>query len=155
MTKNWLEYDRIKMTAMNVNVRTSSIYVVFRLCLLVLNSLNKGKAFFREVVFILPQWRTWNRSIFSHIHPFMFVVVEIFILFLIFGHIHPFLFVVVVIFILFLIFGHIHPFMFVVVVILFLFLVIFTMLMFIVVNFSVMFTDFGHIGLIILFRSSE
>ena len=50
---------------------------------------------------------------------------------------------------------NIQPFMFVVVVIFIIFLVKFTMLTFIVVNFSVMFTDFGHIHSVILVRSSE
>ena len=45
--------------------------------------------------------------------------------------------------------------MFVVVVLFIIFLVIFTMLMFVVVDFWVMFTDFGHIHLVFLIRSSE
>ena len=54
-------------------------------------------------------------------------------------YINPLMFVVVMIFILFSIFGHIHPLRFVIVVI--------------IIIFAVMFTNFGHIHLVIFIRS--
>ena len=52
--------------------------------------------------------RTKLRAIFGHIHPFMFFIVEIFIIFSYFGHILTFMFVIVVIFIICLYLGYIH-----------------------------------------------
>ena len=109
MTKNWLEFDWNNFTTTSVNIGTWPK---------LLND-EHYRVSMTEIWMNLTE--SWQQNIFGHIHPFIFVVVVIFIIFSIFGHIHPFMFIVVVKCIKFSIFGHIHPFMFVIVVIFILF----------------------------------
>ena len=131
MTKDWLEFDQKKLTMTNLNITEILMNLTKKLQrqqTLIDNMLVWWACLKRRHVYEA----VWPKLISADVYQCLRQVAAAAAasIFSIFGPIHPLMFIVVVIFIIF--------------------SVIFTMLMFVVVNFLVMFTNFGHIHLVIL-----